>query len=126
MRLKPSALPGSGYLAAVLATGAVAAFRIALQPFLADSLPFLFFPVAVAVAAWYGGFGPGIAATVLSAAAAVYLFIAPYYTFRAVALPEWIGVLVFGITGLIISWLCELLHLRGAGSRSRDAGSSGA
>jgi two-component system CheB/CheR fusion protein len=110
MRLKPSTLTGSGYLVAVLATAAVAAFRIALQPFLADSLPFLFFPVAVVVAAWYGGFGPGLAATFLSAAAADYFFMPPYYTFRSVGLAEWVGVAVFVLTGVIISWLCELLH----------------
>ena len=111
MRLKPSSLPGSGYLVAVLATAGVAAFRVALQPFLEDSLPFLFFPVAIAIAAWYGGLGPGLAATLLSAAAAIYFFIPPYYSFRALDLPEWISIAVFGVTGFIISWLCELLHV---------------
>ena len=111
MRLKPSALPGSGYLVAALATAALAAFRIALQPFLADSLPFLFFPVAIAIAAWYGGFGPGLAATVLSAATAVYLFVSPHDGFANLRLHDWISIIVFGATGVIISWLCELLHV---------------
>ncbi len=111
MRLKPSTLPGSGYLVAVLATIAVAAVRVALQPLLADSLPFLFFPVAIVVSAWYGGFGPGIAATVLSAAAAAYLFLPADRGFEGIRLPHWIGIVVFAATGVVISWLCELLHI---------------
>jgi two-component system CheB/CheR fusion protein len=111
MRLKPSTLPGSGYVVAVLATAAVTAFRVGLQPLLADSLPFLFFPVAIAIGAWYGGLGPGLAATVLSAAASVYLFIPTYYSFSGLRVNDWIGIVVFGLTGVIISWLCELLHV---------------
>ena len=41
------------------------------------ALPFTFFYVAVAASAWTGGFGPGLAATVLSALTAAWLFFVP-------------------------------------------------
>ena len=41
------------------------------------ALPFTFFYVAVAGSAWAGGFGPGLAATALSALTAAWLFFVP-------------------------------------------------
>lgn len=42
--------------------------------------PFVLLPAAVVIAAWYGGLGPGILATVLSAVASVYFFLPPVGT----------------------------------------------
>jgi K+-sensing histidine kinase KdpD len=44
------------------------------------ALPFIFFFPAVAMAAWYGGLGPGALATVLSAAASNWFFIEPIHS----------------------------------------------
>ena len=49
MPLKSTPRNWSGYLIAFLATAAAAACRIALHPFLGDTMPFLLFPVAVTV-----------------------------------------------------------------------------
>lgn len=53
---------GSALVAVALAT----VIRLALDPFLGDSFPFLAFFVAMVFAAWYGGYGPSLLALVLS------------------------------------------------------------
>src|SRR5690348_11614703 len=45
------------------------------------ALPFIFFFPAVACAAWFGGLGPGVFATLLASAAARWFFIAPVHSF---------------------------------------------
>jgi PAS domain S-box-containing protein len=55
------------YGVAVLTITLAAVFRMALVPVLGDRAPFITFFPAVFVASWFGGFGPGIVATVLAA-----------------------------------------------------------
>lgn len=81
-RLRP--LPsGSRHLArygmAVVAVALALAVRWLLRPWLGDEAPFLVFVLAVLWASWYGGSGPGWAATGLSALAAVYFFLPPIW-----------------------------------------------
>ena len=110
MALKSTSRNWSGYLVALLATAIAAACRIALQPFLGDAMPFLLFPVAITLAAFYGGFGPGLVATALGLVTATYLFIPPSRSFVVPDIQEWFRIGVYVATGLVISWLCELLH----------------
>jgi PAS domain S-box-containing protein len=110
MRLKPTTRPGSGYLIAIVATTVVTLLRMALHPALGDTMPFFFFPVAVAVTAFFGGLAPGLFATLLGALTGIYLFIPPTHTLLVTEPREWTRIGVFVTTGLIFSWLCELLH----------------
>jgi PAS domain S-box-containing protein len=55
----------AGYFAAVVAVAIAALARFALNPVLGESVPFITFFLAVAVAAWIGGFGPSALATAL-------------------------------------------------------------
>jgi signal transduction histidine kinase len=66
----------------VVAAGAVAtAFGVAaLLPRQADPSHFTLFFVAVMLSAWYGGYGAGFAATILSALTLDYFFIAPIHS----------------------------------------------
>jgi signal transduction histidine kinase/PAS domain-containing protein len=64
------------YLSAVLFVLVAGLIQGALWPFM-SSAPFLFFHGAVLLAAWWGGTGPGLLATGLSAAAANYYFLPP-------------------------------------------------
>jgi diguanylate cyclase (GGDEF)-like protein len=76
-----------------------------LWPLMEPSVFFLFL-AAVAVSAMYGGLGPGLAATTLSALAGNYFFLEPY----DVAFSRSEGalrLLVFVSTGVIVSWLAE-------------------
>jgi len=43
------------------------------------SVPYLHFFPAVMISAWFGGLGPGIVATLLSAGAAVYFSLRPSF-----------------------------------------------
>jgi PAS domain S-box-containing protein len=58
------------YLTAVAAVAVAASIRMWLNPVLGDTAPFLTFYLAVAAAAWVGGFGPAALATALSVAGA--------------------------------------------------------
>jgi signal transduction histidine kinase/ActR/RegA family two-component response regulator len=64
-----------GYLLACIGTVAVAAFRLAIGDLAGDQIWLLPFLLSVMIAARYGGFGPGVLATVLGAIASVLLFV---------------------------------------------------
>jgi K+-sensing histidine kinase KdpD len=53
------------------------AARWLLGPVLGDQLPFITFIIAVLFAAWLGGLGPALFATVVSAVLALFFFIPP-------------------------------------------------
>src|SRR5262245_21177524 len=56
--------------------------REAITPLIGPTArPYIFFFPAVACAAWFGGMGPGVLATVLASAAARWFFIEPLYSF---------------------------------------------
>src|SRR5262245_31590114 len=56
---------------------------------------------------WLGGFGAGLATTLLSALAAAYLWVQPVRTFNVADLTEWLGLAVFVLVGIVISALNE-------------------
>ena len=55
------------YGIAVAAIGVTLLARWLLQPALQDNIPYLMFVLPVSLSAWYGGFRPGLFATLLSA-----------------------------------------------------------
>ena len=73
-RLAPRSTGATRYLVAGALVGAALLLRYALQPWLGANVPYLQFFPAILLAVWYGGFGPGVAATALAALAAMYLF----------------------------------------------------
>ncbi|MGB8167786.1 MAG: PAS domain S-box protein, partial [Chthoniobacteraceae bacterium] len=66
----------SRYGFAVLATVAIASMHTTLQHFTGNIPPLQFYTLAVVLAAWWGGFGPGLLATVLCLGA-LQIFIPP-------------------------------------------------
>jgi signal transduction histidine kinase len=68
-------------------------------------LPLLLLWPAVLIAAWHGGFGPGVLATCLSALAADYLFFVPGHLFAFGSLSEFVSLLLFSSLGILFSWL---------------------
>ena len=62
-----------------VAAAASALATASLLPWGADPSHFTLFFIAVMLSAWYGGFGAGLAATILSALSLDYFFIAPIY-----------------------------------------------
>ncbi|HEU4893351.1 MAG TPA: PAS domain S-box protein [Vicinamibacterales bacterium] len=74
---QPTAGELRSYGVAVLLIATSLLIRWILNGWFAGNVPYLQFFPAILVAAWYGGLGPGILATVLSALAAMYLFLPP-------------------------------------------------
>jgi two-component system sensor kinase FixL len=65
------------YLAAFGLVAISLVARAMLSDYLGPNVPYLHFFPAILVASWYGGFGPGVLATVLSALAALEFFLPP-------------------------------------------------
>src|SRR6185369_6162517 len=100
------------YFVAVVVVALVTLLRLPLSPLLGNSAPFtLYFP-AVVVAGWFGGFGPGLAATLLSGYCARTWFFAPFGAFELDNWPAVFRFLVFIVGGALTSFLCGLLHRR--------------
>ncbi|MBX9582613.1 MAG: DUF4118 domain-containing protein [Gemmataceae bacterium] len=107
----PTTRPGervrSRYAVAVVAVAAVLALKLVLWPMIGVEGPFLLFLGAVLFAAGYGGIGPGLIATALSAAAVVYFF-PPCHQFRITDENQYLRLLQFLAEGAFISILSGL------------------
>ena len=85
---------------------ALALFLMLLSWPLMEHSVFLLFFAAVTVSALYGGLGPGLLATVLSALASNYFFLDPYEALLGG--PEGaLRMAIFLSTGAIVSWLAD-------------------
>lgn len=65
------------YALAAIATLLMVGARMLLDPVLGSELPFVTLFPAVFLAAWTGGLGPALLATLLSVTSALYFFISP-------------------------------------------------
>jgi PAS domain S-box-containing protein len=74
------------------------------------ALPFIFFFPAVAMAAWYGGLGPGALATVLSAVLAGWFFIEPLHSFSLSSSHDITALAAFVFSSLFIVGAMEAMH----------------
>jgi PAS domain S-box-containing protein len=85
--------------------------REALTPAVGPTaLPFIFFFPAVAVAAWFGGLGPGLIAAGVSAVAAQYFFIEPVHSLSVRGWPDLAAVLAFLVSCAFIIAATEAMH----------------
>ena len=71
---------------------------------LAGRMPFALFFAAVTLSAWYGGYGPGLLATALSALASAYFFLPPEYSL-SIGLTGGLQLAVFLTVALFINLL---------------------
>jgi C4-dicarboxylate-specific signal transduction histidine kinase len=101
---------GVGYGVAVLATAVCLAVRWPLWPVLGDAVPHMGFFPAVMLGAYFGGFGPGMLATLLSVLAANYFFTEQFRSFHVTNVNDVAGAILFVVVGTIISALSESLH----------------
>ena len=72
--------PAARYAFAVFAASAGILISLWLRPF-SYGTPFLYLYPMVLIAVWFGGFWPGLVATVLTSLGANYFFLAPYNHF---------------------------------------------
>src|SRR5688572_27097953 len=67
----------NGYAVAILVTMAAGACGYWLQPIYGERLPIAIFPLAVLAAAWAGGAGPGLVATIAGTATVAFFSFRP-------------------------------------------------
>jgi len=91
------------YAAAILLVAVATLFAQLLWP-LVDRAASALFLAAIMIAAFYGGFGPGLFATLLSVLAMDYFFIPPFYKIE-LTLANTIRAGVFTAVSILISWL---------------------
>ena len=112
--------PGWAYVIAVVGTAIMIAVRAATHGPLEILLASLAYMFAVLAAGLAGGWKPGLFATGLNIAAAVFFFTKPYYTFRVSDPRDCIPLLAYGASGAAISLLCEGLHVAWARLQQRQ------
>jgi signal transduction histidine kinase len=92
----------SGYVVAALSVGVAAFITLKLGSVIKHTATLFF--CSVMLSSWYGGFGPGVFAALLSVVALDYYFIPPLYAL-GISLEEAPDVIVFVATAFFISWL---------------------
>jgi PAS domain S-box-containing protein len=97
------------YGVATLAVAALLLLKLLLDPLIPQQSPFLLLAGAVVVGAWFGGFGPGVLATVLGALAGAYFTWATRGSFTVLG-AGFVPLVLFVVQGLVISSLVEVLH----------------
>jgi two-component system, cell cycle sensor histidine kinase and response regulator CckA len=80
--------------------------RLALAHVLGFTIPYITFFPAIALSAWYGGFGPGVLITALSASSVLYLFLGA----GGISTADIVGLILFLSIGILISWLNHALR----------------
>jgi PAS domain S-box-containing protein len=101
------------YLLAVLAVVVALGARLLLRTAADDRSEFALFTLAVMISAWYGGFGPGLAATFIGAAAGTHFFLQPFNLAVPSLAQLTLDIGLFIADGIGISWLAgELLKSR--------------
>src|ERR1700680_4235826 len=98
------------YSLAVLAPAVSLVVRWPLWPVLGDAVPHMTFFPAVMIAAYFGGFWPGLLATLVSAVTANYFLTQQLPSFQVKSVNDGVAVILFVLVGTIISGLCESLH----------------
>src|SRR6266566_1093008 len=93
------------YGVALLATAGCLLMRWLLQPVLGDAVPHMTFFPAVMIAAYFGGFGPGLLATILSAAAANFFLTGQLRSFHVSNANDATALVLFILVGTFISAL---------------------
>ena len=100
----------SRYALAIILSGAGVWTRLLLHPLLGSDTPIMLSIVAVAVAAWLAGFGPGLLATLVGFLGGIALLMPPWGTENILSLSQIVRLLLFLVTGLIVSGLTEALY----------------
>jgi PAS domain S-box-containing protein len=101
------------YGVAVLATGCAFVLQAMLIPVFGsgpNSTPFLVFFAAIMASAWFGGLGPGLLATGLSALLSWYFFLTPQFSLALGGPGQDLRLLVFAAEGAFISTLAGVMH----------------
>ena len=97
-----------GYIVAVGATAAAVVVRIFLTPWLGQDAPIMLLILSLLASSWYGGLGPGLAATILSLGAGTFFFLEPINVFQVADNSDRLRLLLFALIGVAISFANEI------------------
>jgi DNA-binding CsgD family transcriptional regulator len=118
MPVLSSAASRYGLAAAFVGAAWVLRAVVLTEPF--DRSPFLAFGLAVLVSALFGGFGPGIAATAMSATIAIFFYLPPELALAVHDPFDGLQLGLFGAEGLIAAFMGDLARREiGKTGRSR-------
>lgn len=95
--------PATRYAVACCATFGTLALRLQLDSLLGHDSPFLLFFAAITLSAWFGGYGPGLAATLMAALVSYNFFLRS--PVAAEQNSQIFGLVLFILEGAFISWL---------------------
>jgi len=98
------------YGVALLVTGLSLLLRWPMWPLLGNQTPHMTFFPAVMLSAYFGGLGPGLLSTILSALAANYFLGETPYSIQIPDAHIALALVLFLLVGTVISGLCESLH----------------
>src|SRR5205807_6935580 len=93
------------YGSAVVSIGVATGVRILLDPVLGDQFPYATLFFAVLLTAWYGGFGPALAAVVLGAVSSAYFLLPPRRSFAVQGSDQQVGMVLYLCMSLGIALL---------------------
>jgi len=93
------------YQVAIACVATSLGLGVLLSDYLGPNVPYLQFFPAILVASWYGGFGPGVLATILSAFAALYWFTEPASGLAIATVADAVTVTLFTVIGIAIASL---------------------
>ncbi len=102
------------YGAAVAAVLCGIAVRLAIDPILGNRGAFLFFILAVAFSAWFGGFGPAVVATALGILGIHWYFVPPRYTFSFESFGDAVLSLSYALSAFLVAFMVRAV------ARARD------
>ncbi len=112
----------SRYGTAVAVSLAFLTLRLALQPWLGEWIPLQMLILAIVLAAGFGGLGPGLLATAITAACGQWLFVKSTHSFSLTEPADAIRFASFLINGTAISIVAEGMHRAiGRAERQREA-----
>ncbi len=120
MPKKATAVNVLPYGIAVAAIGVTLLARWLLQPALQDNIPYLMFVLPVSLSAWYGGFRPGLFATLLSGLVAEVFFVRSYHPMKIDAGVDAVQFAMFLFVGGLISWLSEKRLIEARAAKKSD------
>jgi PAS domain S-box-containing protein len=98
------------YAAAIVLTAATLWLRFALSGWIGDRPMLIVFLVPIMISGYWGGIGPGLAATALAAAGASYYLMTPALRFSIARPVDFVQWLVLIVCGVLVSVLNEALH----------------
>ncbi|MBD1863348.1 MULTISPECIES: PAS domain S-box protein [Trichocoleus] len=98
------------YGIAVLGVALALLLQSPLADLLESQVPFLLLFSAVIASAWYGGFGPGMVATLLATLGCAYFYVAPFDSLTSPSSEQAFALGLFAVEGVLISLLSAALH----------------